>query len=971
MNPHYPASPFFAAAVFVRAVSRTAVAGAILSSVVLVSQLWADNVLIPLPSRRDMVFDRASGHLYITTADGWVRPFNIVTGELESGYSLGGSLYGVDIAPDDSVLLIAQNEVSATEGTFHKLDLSTGAVTDIHYTLDTGLGESGGWDVAIDANGLALVTTKYPGSGPVPLRQINLADNSVTVRDDILNGVYQGKVAHKTQLHRSADRTLIYLLESFGGIPFPVETYSAVTDSFSPSRKLGVSETPAVAAVNRDGSLLGSGRDRYIGLDETAGFGFKHTYNGFDSGIAFDAVTDTLYAIDSATDQVVAFDTVTFAEKFRFAIGEDIPLNDSIYTYTAGQFDTGTLVSSQDGRYLAIETPLGVRLISVPKKAPAPPLLKLGTAHGMVFDKSGTHLYLATTTGLVWSYNLVTGGVEPPYQVGGSLNGIDITPDDSFLLVADSTTGIGEDVFHKVDLRTREVTHLTYLHEVASFQNGTWDAAIASNGHAMITGQTGSSSDLSGTSPLHDLDLLTNKIVSRPDVPGIGGKGLVEERTLINRSADRSRLLFSEPNDPRGPVFIYNAATDKFGPPKQLMTFMETANTAISRDGAFVQARAEDSALFFSSDFQLLHLFQGQMDSGVAFDAVLDLTYGVVSTTDEIIAYDTNTFAEKLRVPIGEDVPSTPPPPGPPNYFPPDGQFAVGTLAASQDSRYLALLAPKSIRVIDLLQGTSRTVPATYQPTLGLANLSTRMHVGTGDNVMIGGFIVTGTQPKKVLIRALGPSLPLAGVLANPVVELRDSSGVLIASNDDWRSDQEEEIKATTIPPGNDLEAAIVATLPANNAGYTAIVSGNDNGTGIGLVELYDLNQNPDSKFANISTRGVVQSGDNSLIAGTILAGPTPRTVLIRAIGPSLPVTGKLADPTLELHDGNGTLLRFNDNWRSDQEAEIAATGIPPQNDRESAMVETLPANGAGYTAVMRGANGTTGVALVEVYSLD
>ena len=156
-----------------------------------------------------------------------------------------------------------------------------------------------------------------------------------------------------------------------------------------------------------------------------------------------------------------------------------------------------------------------------------------------------------------------------------------------------------------------------------------------------------------------------------------------------------------------------------------------------------------------------------------------------------------------------------------------------------------------------------------------------------------------------------------------------------------------------------------------NKAGYTAIVRGANNGTGIGLVEVYDLDGKVDSQLANISTRGLVQSGHNILSAGTIVLGQTPQKVLLRAIGPSLPVPGKLEDPILELRDGNGTLLRSNDNWRSDQEAEIVATGIPPQNERESALIETLPANGAGYTALVRGAGGTTGVALVELYSLD
>jgi hypothetical protein len=243
------------------------------------------------------------------------------------------------------------------------------------------------------------------------------------------------------------------------------------------------------------------------------------------------------------------------------------------------------------------------------------------------------------------------------------------------------------------------------------------------------------------------------------------------------------------------------------------------------------------------------------------------------------------------------------------------------------------------------------------------------LRVETGDNVLIGGFIVTGTQPKRVIVRAIGPSLPFPGSLADPTLDLRDSGGALIRSNDNWRSDQELEIIATTIPPSNDLESAIVAILPANSSAYTAIVRGVNDGTGIGVVEAYDLNRAVNSKLANISTRGLVQTGDNVLIGGLIVLGQTPLRVIVRAIGPSLPVAGALADPMLELRDGNGGLIDSNDNWRSDHESEIIATTIPPTNDLESAIVRNL-APGT-YTAIVRGVGDTTGVGVVEAYNLN
>ncbi len=249
-----------------------------------------------------------------------------------------------------------------------------------------------------------------------------------------------------------------------------------------------------------------------------------------------------------------------------------------------------------------------------------------------------------------------------------------------------------------------------------------------------------------------------------------------------------------------------------------------------------------------------------------------------------------------------------------------------------------------------------------------LGNISTRLSVETGDNVLIGGFIITGTQPKKVILRAIGPSLPLSGSLADPFLELHDPAGATIASNDNWKdAPNKQEIIDSTIPPTNDLESAILMTLEPGP--YTAIVSGVNNTTGIALVEAYDLDLGSDSVLANISTRGFVQTGDDVMIGGFIILGDEPQKVIVRAIGPSLPVTGKLADPVLELHNPDGSILASNDNWRSTQESEIMDTGIPPSNDLESAIVATLPPE--AYTAIVRGKNNTTGIGLVEVYRLE
>ena len=250
-----------------------------------------------------------------------------------------------------------------------------------------------------------------------------------------------------------------------------------------------------------------------------------------------------------------------------------------------------------------------------------------------------------------------------------------------------------------------------------------------------------------------------------------------------------------------------------------------------------------------------------------------------------------------------------------------------------------------------------------------LANISTRARVLTGDNVLIGGFIITGAQNKRLIVRAVGPSLPLAARLANPSLELFNSGGQVIASNNDWRSNQQAEIQATTLAPTNDLEAAVVTTLTPG--AYTVIIRGVNNGTGIGLVEVYDLDRSAGSEFANIASRGLVQTGDDVMIGGLIIIGPDPQRVVLRAIGPSLTalgVPGALQDPTLEFVDANGASMS-NDDWMSTQAGEISATGLAPSDPRESAIVVTLLPG--AYTAIVRGKNNTIGVGLVEVFGVQ
>ena len=277
----------------------------------------------------------------------------------------------------------------------------------------------------------------------------------------------------------------------------------------------------------------------------------------------------------------------------------------------------------------------------------------------------------------------------------------------------------------------------------------------------------------------------------------------------------------------------------------------------------------------------------------------------------------------------------------------------------------------------------------TTQTSLG--NISTRSFVQTGEHVMIGGFIVQGTGPKRVIIRAIGPELTQFGItdaLANPRLELHNGSGALIASNDDWQttilggiitSNQVSDIQNSGHAPTAASESAIIADLQPGN--YTAIVSGVNNTVGVALVEVYDLSPGASSSLGNISTRSLVQTGEHVMIGGFIVQGTGPKRVIIRAIGPELTqfgITDALANPRLELHNGGGALIASNDDWQttiiggiitSNQVSDIQNSGHAPTVASESAIIANLqPGN---YTAIVSGVNNTTGVALVEVYDLD
>ncbi|HKP05581.1 MAG TPA: hypothetical protein VJU77_19680 [Chthoniobacterales bacterium] len=254
-----------------------------------------------------------------------------------------------------------------------------------------------------------------------------------------------------------------------------------------------------------------------------------------------------------------------------------------------------------------------------------------------------------------------------------------------------------------------------------------------------------------------------------------------------------------------------------------------------------------------------------------------------------------------------------------------------------------------------------------------LANISTRARVVGGDNVSIAGFIVTGNVPKKVIVLGIGPSLAgfVPNPLPNPTLQLNRDNTVL-TTNDDWKDSQQTEIQNSGLAPTNNLESAIIRTLDPGS--YTAVLSDKNNAAGIGVVQVYDLDTGADAKLANISTRAFIESGDNVLFAGIIGGGNGSQPkVVITGRGPSLVpfgVPNAIPDPFLELHDKNGALIASNNDWQTDQQAAIAATGVAPTNPRESALLVTL-VPGDSYTAIVKDATNVSGVALVQVYHLQ
>lgn len=362
--------------------------------------------------------------------------------------------------------------------------------------------------------------------------------------------------------------------------------------------------------------------------------------------------------------------------------------------------------------------------------------------------------------------------------------------------------------------------------------------------------------------------------------------------------------------------------------------------------------------------------------------------YGIGQADGTLYTIDTTTGATTAIGPVaplidatGATVPKNSPIAGmtfgPPN---PDMGNVEEIYASIDDRLYIvtpttgaARLSPGPEVALNFGPFVSSVSGLAFSPGAGtLGNMSGRLFVGTDERVGISGLIIRGTPDKQVIFRGIGPSMTtVPGVLADPVLELFNSQEQSIASNDDFGSSPDKaEIDALGLAPNNPRESAILQTLPAGD--YTAVLSGANGGTGIGLVEVYDADVGSGSRLANLSTRGFVQPGDGALIAGMIVSGSAPQRVVLRAIGPDLANRGVgdvLEDPNLEVFDANGTSIKSNDNFATDPDAaEIASQGLAPANNLEAATIVTLAPG--SYTSIVRGAESSSGVALAETYNI-
>ena len=454
-----------------------------------------------------------------------------------------------------------------------------------------------------------------------------------------------------------------------------------------------------------------------------------------------------------------------------------------------------------------------------------------------------------------------------------------------------------------------------------------------------------------GTPGLYEIDTATGTVTPvRVAMPGYG------MTTLIDATADGKYLYASFDGDGTVTINRYDISN---GTPVLLRTFVPPLTSyitglSVSPDGTRVAYAAYAEG---EKNFAMANTLTGLttlLDSTAGFGF---FNFGDPGSIGYFRAASNNGF-ETYRIDFISTLTGVP--------FAKWEVTGFGPAFADHAGKNLFVAAERTVDVYSL---APTGLPGVDPAPKSLLNVSTRSVVGVDDQRMIGGFIITGDEDKEIAFRAIGPSLPFFGAMPDPKISIYDSTGALIAANHNWNQFRDAIVNAG-LDPFDEHDAGLVATLAPGP--YTAVVEMEEGSTGgLGLVELYDLSSDNSGKIANLSTRSKVGTGDNVMIGGFIVGGGEATNLLARAIGPSLAGTlnGVLLDPMLELYDANGAQIASNNDWRSDQETEISATGIPPTDNRESAILASLQPG--AYTAIVRGKSDTTGIALVEIYNLD
>lgn len=535
----------------------------------------------------------------------------------------------------------------------------------------------------------------------------------------------------------------------------------------------------------------------------------------------------------------------------------------------------------------------------------------------------------------IWRQDLQTG--QNTLVAHGDFNDLAMTPDGRFVLFQEFTNGQSAGQLFLRDLQTQTTTRVTVNH----FGTG---AAAGYFYHIRISGDgrfitfDANYTDLVDDSTdrvfrdvfVRDMQLgVTRRISPKTNIdcelPDISANGRVI--SYFYGFSERQVHVYDQETDITEQITTHYTRTFEMSPNGRFIVFQ-------SDDGSLVDKDTNGKYDIFLFDRELKTLLLISHQSGAADSANGHSTLPITDVCPPVVSDDGQIAFDSQAT----NLVTTPKSPAPPGYSP---TTDVYTVKVGPGARAL--------------------------------NVSTRLRVETGDGVGIGGFILTGNQLKQVVLRAIGPSLSAAGipgVLQNPVLELHNSSGTLLVSNDNWKDTQQSEIEATGLQPGNDLEPAILRTLAPGS--YTAIVLGKNQTTGVALVEAYDADGSASSKLANISTRGVVGTGDNVMIAGFIVGEGFATNILVRGIGPSLAsdgINGVLEDPVLALHDQNGAVIASDDNWKDSQQTEIQSTGLAPSDDREAAILATVTQG--NYTAILYGKSNGVGVGLVEVFSIQ